>query len=63
MKMRNHIGKSYQEKVLTKEITWDKNKLSEAGKVSGAHCLTDKHMVRESISRHFSKHFSATGKQ
>ena len=51
--------KSYHEKLLNTEFTWDRNSLSQADTVSDIPCLSEKDMVRESVST--TKKKKATG--
>ena len=51
--------KSYHEKLLNTEFAWDRNSLSQADTVSDIPCLSDKDMVRESVST--TKKKKATG--
>ena len=45
------VLKSYHERLLSTDFTWDKNSLSVAAMVSDVHCLKDKIMVREPICK------------
>lgn len=43
--------KSYHEMILSKELAWDKNSFSKTDTISGLHCLTEKDILRELISK------------
>lgn len=43
--------KSYHEKILSKELAWDKKSFSKTDTFSGPHCLTEKDILRELISK------------
>ena len=43
--------KSYHEKILSKELAWDKKSFSKTDTFSGPHCLIEKDILRELISK------------